>query len=262
MRAPKHLFAAQDSLRRAVRRARRVMLLTDFDGTLAPLRRRPGQVRLSRSNRRLLGTLARRGVTVAIVSGRPLRDLRARVGLRGVWYVGVHGFFLQIPSNRSLSLLNRRERRRIAQARRRLKSKLAKLKGIRVEAKQATVAVHFRGAPRASAARAGRALAELLQRERNLRLLSGKKVWEIFPRRNVSKWTAVQFILEREGWNRAGGGGLAFYLGDDVTDEDVFRHLNGVTVAVGKRRGTAARYYLRSPAEAHQFLEMLKSWLA
>jgi trehalose-phosphatase len=261
MKSPRHLLAAEDSLRRAVARARRLAFFTDFDGTLVRLRRRPEAVRLPESVRRRLAALTQRGALVGIVSGRSLGDLRARVGLRGVWYVGAHGFFLLSPSNRSLPLLNRSEKRQIARALGWLERKLANVDGIRLEAKEATVAVHYRSARRSSADTARALVLELLRREPGLRTMPGKKVWEILPRRKVTKWTAVRSILKREGWNRPERSGLAFYVGDDVTDEDVFRQLEGVNVAVGKRRRTAARYYLRSPAEVRQFLEKLTTWL-
>jgi trehalose-phosphatase len=46
------------------------------------------------------------------------------------------------------------------------------------------------------------------------------------------------------------------FLGDDVTDESVFRHMRGVSVFVGSEGGTtAARYWLRSPVEVRAFLK-------
>ena len=47
------------------------------------------------------------------------------------------------------------------------------------------------------------------------------------------------------------------YLGDDVSDEQVFRRWAGVSVAVGRRSRTAAQYFVRSPAEVADCLERL-----
>ena len=54
---------------------------------------------------------------------------------------------------------------------------------------------------------------------------------------------------------------LLFYFGDDVTDERVFRTIGSISAVAGKRRGTAARYYLRSTAEVRRFLESLNQAL-
>lgn len=91
-------------------------------------------------------------------------------------------------------------------------------------------------------------------------LMRGKKVWELVPAgrgRNVNKWTGIEFILRRAAFGRRDHAAVA-YLGDDTTDEDVFRHLRGITVAVGKRQRTAARYYLRSTGEVRKFLQLWK----
>ena len=93
-----------------------------------------------------------------------------------------------------------------------------------------------------------------------LRILSGKKVWEFVPgpgHKVADKWAAIQLILRQKGV-RASDHACVAYLGDDATDEQVFERLRGITVAVGKRRRTAARYYLQSPAEVREFLERWK----
>jgi trehalose-phosphatase len=67
---------------------------------------------------------------------------------------------------------------------------------------------------------------------------------------DVDKAAAIRFILNQRRTKPA-----VIFLGDDVTDESVFRRVRGVTVLVGKRRPTAARYWLRSPEEVREFLE-------
>jgi trehalose-phosphatase len=88
--------------------------------------------------------------------------------------------------------------------------------------------------------------------------MKGKKVLELVPARDVDKWAALQFMLRREKRQRPAAAQTIVYLGDDATDERVFARLRGITVAVGKRHKTSARYFLRSPAEVRQFLERLQ----
>ncbi len=273
MSASQHLLAAWSEIKPELRRARHLALFTDFDGTLARIRRGPNQVQLTPRVRGLLAALARRGVVVGVVSGRRLEDLRERVGLDGIWYVGAHGFFLLTPGNRAITLLNRKEGRAIARAERALARRLSGVPGLTLERKRATLGVHYRSASRRSRAFAGKVIAALLKRDPRLTLLAGKRVWELLPagkrgarpdapaEPRLHKWTAIQLALRHERRRRPRGRWLVFYLGDDATDELVFQELKGVSVAVGRTRHTAARYYLRSPAEVRQFLEGLNQRL-
>ncbi len=273
MSASRHLLAAQDEIELELHRARYLALFTDFDGTLVRIQQRPDQVQLSPRVKGLLAELARRGVVVGVVSGRRLEDLRERVGLDAIWYVGEHGFFLLRPGNRAITLLNRREPGTLARARRALARRLGGVLGLALESKCATLAVHYRSASRRNRAFAGKVTTALLNRYPRLTMLAGKSVWELMPagkrsarpgalaEPRVDKWTAIQLALEYERRRRPRGHWLVFYLGDDSTDEIVFQKLKGVSVAVGKTRHTAARYYLRSPAEVRQFLEGLNQRL-
>src|SRR3989344_1207942 len=66
------------------------LLMLDFDGVLAPIVPHYKDARMSAKTRRLLAACARRG-KVAVISGRALADVRARVSLRRIWYAGNHG---------------------------------------------------------------------------------------------------------------------------------------------------------------------------
>ena len=254
MKRPQHLLEAWEEVERRIRRAARLLLFTDFDGTLVPIARAPEEVRLPPRVRRLLSLLCRKGVLVGVASGRKLADVRERVGLRRICYVGAHGYSFFRPGSRPLILLEPAQKACMAQVRRLLRRKLHTLAGIRLEPKEATVAVHYRSASSRTAAAAGAVIQEVLATRPRLHLLSGKKVWELLPDRRVSKWTAIKRILRQEPRT---GSRLLFYLGDDSTDERVFEQMTGISVAVGKRPRTAARYFLRSPAEVRIFLERL-----
>jgi trehalose-phosphatase len=68
----------------------RLILFLDFDGTLSPIASRPNQARLRRSVRDTLWELVRL-FPIVVISGRAPKDLRQRVGLQKVCYVGHHG---------------------------------------------------------------------------------------------------------------------------------------------------------------------------
>jgi trehalose 6-phosphate phosphatase len=258
MSAPRHAFDCWEEIARRIRRAAYLSLFTDFDGTLVPIRKQPDRVSLSHRLRRLLQGIAGSGVTLGVVSGRKIDDLRQRVGLRHIWYVGVHGYFLRDPGNRSIVLLSPSKRERMKELAGALAHRLNGLPGIRIEPKAATIAVHFRGAPLRSASLARRAITALQRSFPSAFLLCGKKVWEWLPDSHIDKWTALSLILRRERNGRRGRGRLAIFLGDDTTDERVFRKMKGISIVVGTKGRTAARYYLRSPAEVKKFFALLQ----
>jgi trehalose 6-phosphate phosphatase len=84
--------------------------------------------------------------------------------------------------------------------------------------------------------------------------VGGKQVVNIVPARAPHKGAA----LERERARRRCT--TAIYVGDDETDEDVFtlgRPEALLTIRVGRRRSSAAAYYLRSQREIDALLRAL-----
>ena len=256
MNPPRHLLADWDQIDRRIRRATRVALFTDFDGTLTPIRSLPGEVRLSPRVRTLLASIAKKDVTVGVISGRGLADVQSRVGLRGIWYAGAHGYFLRDPAGRTSALLSSAALTRVAAVKRSLAAELNNLQGIMLEPKDATIAIHYRHAPAAACRSALAAIQRVIEQYPGLHLLSGKKVWELLPDNRTNKWTAIRRILQLDR-EKQSGRRVVFYLGDDSTDERVFEKMNGVSVAVGLTNQTAARYFLRSPKEVQEFLRRL-----
>jgi trehalose-phosphatase len=254
MSRPRHLLRAWPRLARKLRRAPRRALFTDYDGTLTRIRRRPDQARLAPRMRRALQQAAATGDVAGVVSGRRIDDVRRLAGVEGIWYAGAHGSFVSSPRGRQVALLSPIARRRVAAVARVLRRKLRGLPGIVVEPKQGTVAIHYRRATRRRRELAWKVVQPFL--DGRMQLVAGKKVWDLAPLdagKQVDKWSAVRFILQEEGIAARQFANVV-YLGDDTTDERVFRALPGITVAVGKRRRTAARFYLDSPREVLRFL--------
>jgi len=84
---------------------------------------------------------------------------------------------------------------------------------------------------------------------------AGEKILELLPRVNWNKGKAARMILQTVG---ARSGVLPVCVGDDVTDEDLFREFPmGVTVRVGECRTTAARFFVESPDETLSLLERI-----
>ena len=229
---------------------RPLLVASDYDGVLAPIAPEPSLAVPQSGADEVLGRLAAAdGVTVALVSGRGVADLRATSGFAGPFrWVGSHGAEFDGPLAGELA------DRRDALAEQ-LRPVVAEVPGARLEVKPASVAVHVRQVPDPAAG------AGLLERvgeavDSSLTLKAGKAVLEVAVT-DADKGTALRRL--REDLGAAG----AVYLGDDVTDEDGFRALepDDVTIKVGEGP-TAARYRVPDPVGALAALRHLAGLLA
>ena len=235
-----------------LRRARRIALFLDFDGTLARFCPTPAEVRLELAVRQSLYLLAHSPrVFVWIVSGRRLADVRARVGVPGIRYLGLHGW--ESGSNSTLS-----ERSRVALDRVRcvVEKSCRGVPGVWVENKQFSFAVHH---PRGSASAVEHILRPAVCAHRNqLRMAPARNVWEVLPLELKDKGSAVKAQL-RAVCQTA----MPVYVGDDLIDEPAFIVLRrGITVLVGKARRTRAKYRLAGVPEVGTFLKRLETEFA
>jgi trehalose 6-phosphate phosphatase len=249
---PRHLFAHWESVRRRLRAAGKFALFLDFDGTLAPICLHPDEVKIPLPTRRVLRRLARHPrVNLYVISGRRMADVRGHVRIHPVTYLGLHGW------ERSNGKLTESETLRFMQRlRREVEKEMEGLEGIWVQDKSIVFVVHYRRAGNATRRQARDVLATLLAKAGSrVRLMEGKKVWEILPVELKGKGAAVLTLL-RESKGRL----LPIYLGDDTTDEAAFAALSrGITVRVGEPQPTRARYELRDPGEVCEFLRKLEA---
>jgi trehalose 6-phosphate phosphatase len=243
------LPAELDAALAALADRRPVLVASDYDGVLARLRDEPSAAVPEPGVGEALARLAAaEGVTIALVSGRGVADLRATSGLTGPYrWVGSHGAEFDGPLTSELAA------RRDALAAR-LAPVVAGTPGARLEVKPASVAVHVRQVPDRPAA------AALLDRARSLAdssltLKPGKDVLELAVT-GADKGSALLRLVGELG------AAATVYLGDDVTDEDGFRALGpaDVTVKIGGGE-TAARYRVADPAGALTLLERLADLL-
>jgi trehalose-phosphatase len=260
-----HLFSVWQEFSNRLKAASRVLLLCDYDGTLTPIVERPELADLPEKTRQMLQTLARQShFTVGIISGRALADLRQKVGLSNIIYAGNHGLEIEGPG---VSLVNplaaemRPVFRLINQV---LNKALAPIKGVHVEDKGLSVSVHYRMVEDSKSEEVTNAFERVLATALSLgkiRITSGKKVYEVRPAVQWDKGEAIALLIERYGKTKSKKELLPIYLGDDQTDEDGFKVIekhSGISVFVGEKiNNSAARYYLKSPAEVEQFLERL-----
>lgn len=242
-----------------------MLLMSDYDGTLTPIVDSPEAATLSTRTREVLQSLANtRGLTVGIISGRALNDLKARVGVHGVVYAGNHGLEIEGPGLSFIAPLAEEVRPVLRLLHTMLSRGLAPVRGASVEDKGLTLTVHYRQVEDDQHERVGSIFEQFVSAARfagKVRTTKGKKVLEVRPPIRWDKGKAVGMLMERFGKPGGGRKALPLFLGDDITDEDAFRVVEqhgGISVYVGEDNPkSAARYYLRSPDEVQEFLQGL-----
>jgi trehalose 6-phosphate phosphatase len=200
-----------DLIDRLAEKPERVALFLDVDGVLAPIVPRPEDARVPDEARAELRRLDEGYALVACISGRAGADAARIVGVPELVYVGNHGLELNSEAPAWGERLQRF------------------LEGVcwtTTENKGLTASLHYRGAADEGIARA--ALEEVKSRAEREGFVArfGRKVLEVLPPLDVNKGTAVRQLLTERNLERA------LYAGDDTTDLDGFRALDGLDVSV------------------------------
>lgn len=256
-----HALDFLDEWRAARGAAGGLFLGLDFDGTLAPIVPRPEDAVMLPAAAEVLARLVSRPDTdVAVVSGRGLADVRGRVALEGIWYAGNHGLEIEGPGLRRLHPEAAAVEPALRACARALVSALAEAAGVQVEDKGLTLSVHYRRAEDEATGERVRAAVARACEDGAFHVTEGKKVVEIRPAVDWDKGRATAFLLDVvEGARSATV--PALFVGDDRTDEDAFRALEGhgagVLVSASPPSDTAATAFLRGPEEVVLLLEGL-----
>ncbi|MFB6179035.1 MAG: trehalose-phosphatase [Halorientalis sp.] len=235
------------------------LLCLDFDGTLAPIADDPSEPTITPANERAIRYLSLHPrATVAIISGRALSDVRARVGVPNVVYAGNHGLELYDGNRVSTHPDALRSLPAMQRACELLRWQLAPISGVRIENKRLSLTVHYRQAPRAVVPVIETAVRRLMETPEPttrapFRLVSGKQSFELRPAVDWDKGDAVTQLEHGvpDGWT-------TIYIGDDTTDEDAFRALDAhdFDVFVGPAE-TTARYRIPEQSAVHTVLEWI-----
>lgn len=199
----------------------RAAILTDVDGTLAPIAERAEDAGVPVAAREALAALSERYGLVGCVSGRQAVEARRLVGLDQIAYAGNHGLELLLPGDgapRTDPSLAGRERE-AAEFLATIDGQQLAASGLRREDKGAIQALHWRGAADEAAAKARAHEIAIEAGHSGLEPHWGRKVLELRPVGGGGKGAAVASLLAGEQLDRA------VYAGDDRTDLDAFRRL-------------------------------------
>lgn len=220
----------------------------DFDGTLAKIVTSQSEAKMSKKTAELLNELSQLA-TVAIISGRSLRDLKQRVKVRADFLVGSHG--LEGLYNKNPLL---KKAKKVCEG---WMISLAKgdfPNGIEIEEKVYSITIHYRKCRNKTLARESIKTA-LQNLQPTPKIVSGKAVVNLLPKNSPHKGAAILDIMDKLGTKHG------LYIGDDDTDEDVFAlpYSDGqlLKIRVGKKRASKATYFIERQSEINRLLKYL-----
>lgn len=240
------------------------MLFLDFDGTLTPVVKDPASSFLDKETENILSEIALREViSLSIISGRALSDLKKRAYINGAYLAGCHGLEVKgkgfnfshpdVAKNWNLLM-------RIAE---RLKRRYSSIKGVLIENKELEIAVHYRNVREREIQLVRDGIKDIQEYyKEKIEIGFGKKVFEIKPKTDWDKGSCVRMLmLVIKAGLPKGMSVLPVYIGDDKPDEPAFKVVskNGVSIAVGENSKPflKAEYFLMNTEDVKNFLKFI-----
>ncbi len=242
----KYCLSALPEIDTLLHGTKRILVATDFDGTLCPIANAPSEVHVAPATLEILryATACKR-LTLAVISGRALVDVRRRLPL-DIAFAGNHGLEITGGGLNFEHAAARQLRPLLASACEALAGALHEWPAAWVEDKGLSATLHFRRvdqrhhnsllfAARSSLGGFGPQFA----------LRAGNRALEVRPRVQWDKGSALRYIQEQTGPLDGCVG-----IGDDRTDETMFRaNRDQLNIRIGCARRTAATYYLSDSVE-------------
>ncbi len=235
-------------------RATTLLLALDYDGTLVPIYQRPSEACPDPELLNLLQDLAQHAIVV-ILTGRDRRDMESWIPDPSVTIVASHGATWRHRGQWAPLLIASKSLTPLKVLTERLEACFQNIPGVIIEVKGVTVAFHYRMVtPRQQPDLLNQfegLVGRWMENNEGFEILEGKCVKEIRPQ-ELDKGRALHQVIEALGL----GDVPVLAMGDDQTDEDMFRSLSaqGVSILVGAR-DTSAAVSVKDVWEARELLK-------
>ncbi|UCH11883.1 MAG: trehalose-phosphatase [Candidatus Omnitrophota bacterium] len=270
----KYLFNYSQKIFTSINRTPRIYLFLDYDGTLTPIVKKPELANLPPNVKSILLKLTKNPkFSIAIISGRSIKQLKGKVKIKDIALAGNHGLEMELPSGTAarrgvesptlkyVHPLARKIRPVTKNIKHKLDIACKPIKGTFIEDKGLTLSVHYRLVKGAKIKKLKHSVIATLTpyiESKKVKITNGKKVIEVRPPIKWGKGSLVDYLLKRKKNKRRRI--LPIYLGDDETDESAFKRLKkkGITIFVGgKNTVSNAEYYVGDTKEVFRFLSGL-----
>lgn len=257
----KKLSVNKDKVLEEINRYNSIFLFLDYDGTLAPFADNPAEAYpLPGVIEHIKQLKETKKYFISLITGRRLKDLRKFIRLKGIYYAGTHGLEIITADGKGLSPGKDRGLKStdLNNIRDFLKKEYLIDPDYSLEDKGLVLTLHH---PLSIDKNKIIKHLETIIRKREYEILPGRKIVEIRPC-FWNKGDAVKLLIREIKEKNKIDNYLPIYIGDDTTDEDVFRILNngvGIYVENEDKANTLADYTVKDPAEVLEFLQKLKN---
>lgn len=256
----KNLWNNLNSIENSLKLHKTKILISDFDGTLTPIINTPQMVKLQPRLRNILRKLIlKRNFYLAIISGRELSDIKAKINLPNIIYGGNHGLEGEMFGEKFFFPIGKKTLLIFKKIKEQFNKIAGQFKGVFIEDKTLTLSFHYRSANKQSVPKIIPLISKVLGpfiRKGLISTLKGKMVIDVIPKVNWNKGLFARLIINKIS-ARTKTNPAVIFIGDDSTDKTVFRALkNDITISVGKH-GSFAKYYLKNTAQTADFLKHL-----
>jgi trehalose 6-phosphate phosphatase len=233
--------------------APRLAIFTDFDGTLVEIADTPDSIDVPLSLPQALQRAAEElDSAFAVLTGREIGDIDKYLSPLVLPVAGAHGTQRR-RADGTVEMADEASVHSAEEIAHAMEPLVLRHPALLIEAKDGTVALHFRQVPELEAA-CRIAMEEAINDVPDFTLVPGKMVFEARPR-GITKGTALRAFMNEEPFI----GRTPIFIGDDTTDEDAFiaaQDLGGVGIKLGEG-DTAARMRIANVASVHALIQGL-----
>jgi trehalose 6-phosphate phosphatase len=247
------LSDAGPEIEHRIRSASGLWIGLDFDGTLTDHVPDPMKAKLLPGARELVRQLsARPDCRVAIITGRAISDVRLRIALPDLAFAGNHGLEIEWGDIRLVDPFAELSRETFLVIEQRLRY-CALPVAAQVHNKGLTIAVDHYAASDDDVESIHRSIRSILAGTNSMMVQYGRYGCDIRPLTNAHKGTSAMWLYQQQATPED----LPIVVGDDLTDEDLFRSFpDAISICVGEQV-TTARYRVTSSREVLAFLDRI-----
>ncbi|MBN1298936.1 MAG: trehalose-phosphatase [Actinobacteria bacterium] len=273
MKKLKYVFDYLDFIKEIIYRSNKTYLFLDYDGTLTEIVNDPGNAAPPSNLQHIFKEFKNENFIISIVSGRHLADLKKILaGLKTdmLNLAGSHGneiiFAGRSFAEKPYPEMHVNKNNPLENIEAEIMRICGNTENIKIEKKPASFALHYRNLPLRQFGIIKKIIKflEAQKQAQDFKYMQMKKVIEVMPSYFNKAATVKKIINHYEGYdkhNEKKWGGLIICIGDDTTDEDLFKeNKTGINIKVTENPGsclTLAEYYLKNPEDVLLFLKKI-----